>query len=67
MPQAPRIVAPVDMAEYASNHATHIKGTADSYEAKLKQFDIMLGLKEGEVRTAAHFTDANQAAFLECM
>ena len=51
------------MAAYATKNGTHIKGTADGYEAKLKQFDEMMGVLPGE-RTAELFTDVNQAKFL---
>lgn len=54
----------VDMDVYAATHSTHAKGTADNYESKLRKFDEMMGLKEGEQRTAEMFTDANQAKFL---
>ena len=48
MRRAPRIVAPVDMAEYASNHATHIKGTADSYDWCKELCDAIEEIKRGD-------------------
>lgn len=53
----------VNMTDYAAEHSLFIKGTGDSYDSKLKQFDMMFNIKQGE-RTAADLSDANQATYL---